>query len=105
MYDLAVGPYDVIFALCWDRDAPGSPSSLVQLSYESGVALSLESADTCLCQLSQAAAELSLQQAASCPSHSCARPAALLCTPMHTAADCPACTQGLWWEACGRCLE
>ena len=36
VYDIAVGPYDVLFALCWDRDAPGSPTRLVQLVPEFG---------------------------------------------------------------------
>ena len=39
MYDIAVGPYDVLFALCWDRDAPGSPTRLVQLVPDFGAPL------------------------------------------------------------------
>ena len=52
MYDLAVGPYDLLFALCWDRDAPGSPTRLVQLVPEYGALLFPQAmCKTCLCLL------------------------------------------------------
>ena len=37
VYALATGPYGVLLALCWDRDAPGSPSNLVMLGSHPGV--------------------------------------------------------------------
>lgn len=36
MYAIATGPYGVLMALCWDRGAHGSPSSLVLLGAEPG---------------------------------------------------------------------
>ena len=36
VYALSIGPYGVLLALCWDREAAGSPSRLVLLTEDAG---------------------------------------------------------------------
>ena len=41
MYAIAIGPYGLLLALCWNRDARGQPSNLVLLGKVPGAQLDL----------------------------------------------------------------